>query len=95
MKSITIRVDKKEKKDFDIFCDQFGLSNRFAFNLFMKAVVRELRIPFRTKADSEIETRQKGWEAFQKMREMALASGAGDMSLEDINTEIAASRNGQ
>jgi addiction module RelB/DinJ family antitoxin len=95
MTSITIRVDEQLKRNFDVLCDQFGLSNSAAFNLFMKAVVRERRIPFEIKADSEIETRQKGWEAFQRMREVALASGAGGMSLEDINTEIAASRNGQ
>lgn len=95
MTSITIRVDEQLKKNFDILCDEFGLSNSAALNIFMKAVVRERCIPFEIKADSEADRRKKGWEAFQRMREMALASGLGDMSLDDINSEIAEARNGR
>ena len=39
--------------------------------------------------------RKQGWEAFMRMRETALASDAADMSLEEINKEIAAARNGK
>ena len=95
MTSMTIRVDEKLKRNFDILCDQFGLSNSAALNIFMKAVVRERRIPFEIKAESEEEIRQKGWAAFERMRAAALASGAGDMSLDEINEEIAAVRNGK
>ena len=55
MTSMTIRVDKDLKSSFDKLCDQFGLSNTAALSLFMKAVVRERRIPFEIKADSEEE----------------------------------------
>lgn len=92
---MTIRVDEQLKKSFDGLCDEFGLSNSAALNLFMKAVVRERKIPFEIKADSESDIRRKGWEAFMRMRESAIASGAADMSLEEINEEIAAVRNGR
>lgn len=92
---MTIRVDEQLKRNFDNLCDQFGLSNSAAFNLFMKAVVRERRIPFEIKADSEAEIRKQGWEAFMRMRESALANGAADMSLDEINEEISATRNGR
>ncbi len=92
---MTIRVDEGLKKSFDVLCDEFGLSNTAALNLFMKTVVRERRIPFEIKADSEAEVRKQGWEAFMRMREAALVSGAADMSLEEINEEIAAARNGR
>ncbi len=95
MTSMTIRVDEGLKKSFDVLCDEFGLSNTAALNLFMKTVVRERRIPFEIKADSEADVRKLGWEAFMRMREAALASGAADMSLEEINEEIAAARNGR
>lgn len=95
MTSMTIRVDEQLKKSFDGLCDEFGLSNSAALNLFMKAVVRERKIPFEIKAESESDIRKKGWEAFMRMRETALASGAADMSLEEINEEIAAVRNGK
>ena len=92
---MTIRVDDQLKKSFDVLCDEFGLSNSAALNMFMKTVVRERRIPFEIKADSEAQVRKQGWEAFMRMRESALASGAADMSLEEINGEIAAARNGR
>ena len=95
MTSMTIRVDEQLKKSFDVLCDEFGLSNTAALNMFMKTVVRERRIPFEIKADSEADVRKQGWEAFLRMRETALASGAADMSLEEINEEIAAARNGR
>lgn len=95
MTSMTIRVDEDLKKNFDILCDKFGLSNSAALNIFMKTVVRERRIPFEIKADSEEEARQRGWQAFQSMRAAAIASGAGDMTLKEINEEIAAARNGK
>lgn len=95
MTSMTIRVDEQLKKNFDLLCDEFGLSNSAALNIFMKTVVRERRIPFEIKADSEDEIRKKGWLAFQRMRVSALTAGAGDMTLEEINEEIAAARNGQ
>ena len=94
MTSMTIRVDEQLKKNFDVLCDQFGLSNTAALSLFMKAVVRERRIPFEIKAETETEARRKGWEAFLQMRKMAIANGAADMSLEEINKEISAVRNG-
>ena len=93
MTLVSFRVDEQLKKSFDQMCDQFGLSNSAAFNLFMKAVVRERKIPFEIKAESEIEIRQKGWEAFQRMREQAIANGAGDMSLDEINAIINETRN--
>jgi DNA-damage-inducible protein J len=95
MTSMTIRVDEQLKRSFDILCDQFGLSNTAALSLFMKAVVRERRIPFEIKADSEADVRKQGWEAFMRMRESALANGIADMSLDDINKEISAVRNGK
>ena len=95
MTSMTIRVDEQLKKNFDVLCDQFGLSNTAALSLFMKAVVRERRIPFEIKADSEADVRKQGLEAFMRMREYALANGIADMSLDDINKEISAVRNGK
>lgn len=93
MTSVTFRVDEQLKKNFDLMCDQFGLSNSAALTLYMKAVVRERKIPFEIKAESETEIRQKGWEAFQRMRESAAESGVPELSLEEINEEIAAARN--
>lgn len=44
--TITARVDEKDKANFDIFCSNVGLNTSAAINLFVKAVLRENRIPF-------------------------------------------------
>lgn len=44
--TITARVDEKDKINFDAFCSQVGLNTSIAINLFVKAVLRENRIPF-------------------------------------------------
>ena len=44
--TITARVDEKDKANFDSFCSNAGLNTSTAINLFVKAVLRENRIPF-------------------------------------------------
>ena len=90
--TISIRVDKTLKKSFDSLCEAFGLSATSAFNIFMKAVVRERRIPFEIKADHSDVTRQKAWNAFEAMRQSLVDSGINEMSLDEINAEIKAAR---
>ena len=92
MATITVRVDDQLKSNFDLLCDMFGLSNSAALNLFLKAVVRERRIPFEIKAESDAEARIRGWEAFQRMRESVKNTDAADMTLDDINKLIKEAR---
>lgn len=44
--TITARVDEHDKIKFDTFCSNVGLNTSTAINLFVKAVLRENRIPF-------------------------------------------------
>lgn len=44
--TITARIDAKDKSAFDLFCSNVGLNTSTAINLFVKAVLREKRIPF-------------------------------------------------
>lgn len=46
MTTITGRVDEQDKRSFDAFCASVGLNTSTAINLFVKAVLRENRIPF-------------------------------------------------
>lgn len=93
--TISIRVDEKLKKSFDELCNAIGLSNSAAMTIFMKAAVREQRIPFELRTESEDEIRAKGLAAFYKMREIAQENGTAGMSLEEINEEIRLARRGQ
>lgn len=44
--TISARIDEKDKAAFDRFCDDVGLSTSAAISIFVKAVLRERRIPF-------------------------------------------------
>ena len=44
--TLTARVDQNDKVEFDKFCSDVGLNTSSAINLFVKAVLRERRIPF-------------------------------------------------
>ncbi|MCI9597230.1 MAG: type II toxin-antitoxin system RelB/DinJ family antitoxin [Firmicutes bacterium] len=44
--TLTARVDERDKANFDAFCSNVGLNASTAINLFVKAVLRENRIPF-------------------------------------------------
>ncbi len=91
--TVTIRVDDRLKKSFDSLCDRFGISNTAAFTIFMKAVVRERRIPFEIKVDSDEQIRSKAISAFAQMRQDAASSGMPELSLDEINAIISETRN--
>ena len=44
--SVTVKTDEEIKKDFNTFCEEIGLNMSTAIYLFMRAVLREKRIPF-------------------------------------------------
>ena len=44
--TITARVDASDKSKFDKFCSNVGINTSTAINMFVKAVLRENRIPF-------------------------------------------------
>ena len=44
--TLTARVDAADKLNFDAFCSNVGINTSTAINMFVKAVLRENRIPF-------------------------------------------------
>ena len=51
--TITARVDSQDKIEFDKFCSKVGLNTSTAINLFVKAVLKERRIPFEISAPED------------------------------------------
>ena len=51
MAEITLQVDDEAKRDAERVLDDIGLTLSAAVNVFLKAVARENRIPFKLKAD--------------------------------------------
>ena len=56
----TIRLDADLKAEFDKLCDEFGMSVNTAFNIYVKTVVRQRRIPFQIEADPIDEVMERG-----------------------------------
>jgi len=44
--TFSVRMDSEVKKQFDEFCSQVGMNTTVAFNMFVRAVLREKRLPF-------------------------------------------------
>ena len=53
LSTLTARIDSQDKIDFDSFCSSAGLNTSVAINLFVKAVLRENRIPFEIAQSSD------------------------------------------
>lgn len=49
--TLNVRIDEDLKRRFDAFCTEVGMNASVAVNLFVKAVIREQRIPFEISAD--------------------------------------------
>ena len=95
---ITFNEDKPIHHALDFFdelCNEIGLSNSAAVTIFMKAAVREQRIPFELRTETEDEIRARSLAAFHKLRAIAQENGVAGMSLEEINEEIRLARRGE
>ena len=44
--TLSIRIEDEVKRSFDSFCNDVGLNPSVAVNMFVRAVLREKRIPF-------------------------------------------------
>ncbi len=51
MMTLTAQVDEHDKAIFTAICDSIGITTSDAVNMFVKAVIREHKIPFEIKGD--------------------------------------------
>lgn len=49
--NLSVRVDEKDKKSFEMFCNETGMNVSVAINMFIKSVLREHKLPFEIKVD--------------------------------------------
>ena len=50
MTNVTIRLNSDDKAEFSRICEKIGLSVSAAFNVFVKTVIKEDKIPFELSA---------------------------------------------
>ena len=49
--NLSVRIDEKDKKSFEEFCNETGMNLSVAINMFIKTVLREHKLPFEIKVD--------------------------------------------
>lgn len=58
---MSVRVDKDVKEKFDSFCEDVGLNPSVAINMYIKAVLREHKIPFEITNDPFYSESNQKW----------------------------------
>ncbi|MBR1922934.1 MAG: type II toxin-antitoxin system RelB/DinJ family antitoxin [Paludibacteraceae bacterium] len=86
--AMTVRIDNQLKERFDSLCEQFGMSANAAINVFVNAVVRTNSIPFTISINEHDTVAKRALDAFY----FTDRSGRPEMTLDQINAEIQATR---
>ncbi|HIT11343.1 MAG TPA: type II toxin-antitoxin system RelB/DinJ family antitoxin [Candidatus Pelethosoma merdigallinarum] len=61
--NLSVRVDANDKKSFEQFCNSVGMNVSTAINMFIKAVLREQRLPFEVRSNTFEDT------VYEKLKE--------------------------
>ena len=64
--NLNVRVDANDKKEFEQFCNSVGMNVSTAVNMFIKAVLREQKLPFEIRTNTFDET------VYEKLKEAEL-----------------------
>lgn len=90
MANLTIRLDSNDKEEFSSICEKIGLSASAAFNVFVKAVIHEQRIPFELTAKDNSFSSESNIKYLESLKQL---DDAGKLkftehSLDEINRMV-------
>lgn len=54
MAIVNVELSEQDKKAFETLCSELGMDTSTAFNIFVKAMIRERRLPFKVDVKKEI-----------------------------------------
>lgn len=83
LSTLTSRVEEDDKKMFISFCDSVGLTSSAAINLFVKAVIREHRIPFEIKVEDPFYSSSNQLHLLKSVRQLREGKGTVHELIED------------
>ena len=89
---LQVRVDDNLKEEAARVFENLGIDTSTAVRMFLKRSIMENGIPFRMTLPKEPYRAECGYRALQEISEAAEKNGVSDMTLEEINAEINASR---
>lgn len=90
---VQFRTDDASKIRAMSICEELGIDLPTYMRMCISRLIRNNGIPFGMTLDSE--TENKGIQAMKEASLIAKQNGSADMSLDEINAEIAESRKGR
>ena len=97
--AFSIRMDEGLKRDFSQFCENIGMTMSTAFVVFAKATLRNRKIPFEiydtpnvALDEARTAARSRAMRAFENIRNDVQSHSESEMTMDEINAEIAAVR---
>lgn len=92
---IQLRIDEKLKTEATHIYEKLGLDLSTAIRIFLTRSVEEKGIPFNMKLKDESYRAEAAVRVMREMSNTAEVNGIADMTLDEINAEIYAARNGE
>ena len=89
---VTVSLDEETKKEFDVFCNNVGISITTAFVMFVKAVLRNRELPFSVTDKSSYLDDGSLISAFRESQEQAVLNGTAGMTIDEIIEVVAECR---
>ncbi len=89
---LQVRVDDTLKEQAALVFENLGIDTSTAIRMFLKRAVMENGIPFRMTLPKAPYNAERGYRAMVEISEESEANGVSDMSLDEINAEVEASR---
>lgn len=89
---LQVRVEDSLKDEAAAVFENLGIDTSTAVRMFLKRSVMENGIPFRMTLPKTPYAAERGYRAMVEMSESAEKNGLSDMTLDEINAEIDASR---
>lgn len=89
---LQVRVEEALKEEAAQIFDRLGIDTSTAVRMFLKRTVMENGIPFRMTLPKTPYDAERGYRAMVEIGESAEKNGLSNMSLDEINAEIEASR---
>ena len=89
---LQVRVEDSLKDQAAAVFENLGIDTSTAVRMFLKRAVMENGIPFKMTLPKTPYAAERGYRAMVEMSESAEKNGLSDMTLDEINAEIDASR---
>jgi DNA-damage-inducible protein J len=89
---LQVRVEDSLKDKANQVFEELGIDMSTAVRMFLKRSVMENGIPFKMTLPKNAYNAERGYRAMVEIEEASEKNGLSDMSLDEINEEIAASR---